>query len=109
MLGILEAEGIETDRVLSVDRDKLDQVLDVTTIPESEVYEIEESEYVRKAEVDEETKEIRLQGLKDRLATSDDPEAEELREEIDDLEDRIAELTEFKSGNAFRTQSGAEP
>lgn len=109
VLEILEGEGVDTDRVLSVDRDKLDQVLDVTTIPESEVYEIDESEYVRKAEVDEEVKETRLQGLKDRLATSNDPEAEELREEIEELEDRIEELTEFKSGQAFHTHSGAEP
>lgn len=109
VLEILEEEGVDTDRVLSVDRDKLDQVLDVTTIPESEVYEIDESEYVRKAEVDEEVKETRLQGLKDRLATSDDPEAEELREEIEELEGRIEELTEFKSGQVFHTQSGAEP
>jgi ribosomal protein L11 methylase PrmA len=105
----LEEEGVDTDRVLSVDRDKVDQVLDVLTIPDSEVYEIEESEYVRKAEVDEEVKETRLQGLKDRLATSDDPEAEKLREEIEELEGRIEELTEFKSGQAFHTQSGAEP
>jgi len=89
---------VETDRVLSVDRDKLDQILDVTTIPESEVYEIDTAEYVRKAEVDEEVKETRLQGLKDRLATSDDPEAKQLREEIEELEGRIEELTEFKSG-----------
>jgi len=109
VMEILEEEGVDTDRVLSVDRDKLDQVLDVTTIPESDVYQIEESEYVRKAEVDEEVKETRLQGLKDRLATSDDPEAEELREEIEELEARIEELTKFKSGQAFHTQSGAEP
>jgi hypothetical protein len=108
VLEILEEEGVDTDRVLSVDRNKLDQVLDVTTIPESEVYEIDESEYVRKSEVDEEVKETRLQGLKDRLATSEDPEAEELREEIEELEGRIEELTEFNSGQAFYTQPGAD-
>lgn len=70
--------------------------------------EIEEREYVRKAEVDDEVKETRLQGLKDRLATSDDPEAEELRQEVEELEARIEELTEFKSGQTFHTQSEAE-
>jgi len=39
------------------------------------MYEIQESEYVRKAEVDEDVKESRLQGLKDRLAASEDDEA----------------------------------
>lgn len=108
VLAVLEQAGVDRERVLGVDRDKVDDVLDVTVIPESEVYDIEEREYVRKAEVDEEVKETRLQGLKDRLATSDDPEAEELREEIEDLEDRIEELTEFRSGQAFHTPAGSE-
>lgn len=109
ILAVLEEAGVDQEQVLGVDREKLDQVLDVTTISESDVYEIEKREYVRKAEVDEDVKETRLQGLKDRLATSDEPEAEELRREIDELEARIEELTEFKSGQAFHTQSGAEP
>jgi polyhydroxyalkanoate synthesis regulator phasin len=63
------------------------------------VYDIEESEYVRKAEVNEEVKESRLQGLKDRLAASEDEEAEELREEIEELEQRIDDLTSFRTGS----------
>lgn len=55
----------------------------------------------RKADVDEERKETRLQGLKDRLAVSDDSEAEVLRQEIDRLEQEIEELTEFSPGSAF--------
>jgi hypothetical protein len=109
ILEVLEEAGIDRDRVLGVDRDKVDQVLDVVTVPESAVYDIEEREYVRKAEVDEDVKETRLQGLKDRLAASEDPEAEELREEIENLEARIEELTEFESGTAFHTQSRSEP
>ena len=80
--------------------------LEVVPLSESAVYDIEESEYVRKAEVDEERKETRLQGLKDRLAVSDDPEAEVLRQETDRLEEEIAELTEFSPGSAFA--DGAE-
>jgi polyhydroxyalkanoate synthesis regulator phasin len=72
---------------------------------ESDVYDIEESEYVRKAEVDEDVKETRLQGLKDRLAAAEDDEAEELRGEIEALEDRIEELTEFRSGQTYHTRS----
>lgn len=108
VLTTLEDAGIDRERVLSVDRSKVDDALDVTELSDSDVYEIDETEYVRKAEVDEEQRETRLQGLKDRLATSDDPEAEELREEIEALEGRIEELTEFKSGREYHTQSRAE-
>jgi hypothetical protein len=108
VLAALEEAGIDRERVLSVDRNKVDDALDVTELSESDVYDIEETEYVRKAEVDEEQRETRLQGLKDRLATSDDPEAEELREEIEELESRIEELTEFKTGREYHTQSRAE-
>jgi len=58
----LENAGIDHERVLSVDRSKVDEALEVTTLSESDVYEVEESEYVRKAEVDEDVKESRLQG-----------------------------------------------
>ncbi|WP_128905717.1 hypothetical protein [Halorubrum amylolyticum] len=108
VLAMLEDAGIDRERVLSLDRDKVDDALDVTELSESDVYDIEETEYVRKAEVDEEQRETRLQGLKDRLATSDNPEATELREEIEELESRIEELTQFKTGREYHTQSRAE-
>ncbi|WP_436935439.1 hypothetical protein [Halovenus marina] len=109
VLATVEAAGIDRERVLGVDRDKVDDALDVTELSESDVYDIEESEYVRKAEVDEERKETRLQGLKDQLAATEGEEAEELREEIEELESRIEELTEFKSGASFHTRAGGEP
>jgi len=86
---------------MGVDRGKVDEALDVVSVPESAVYDVSESEYVRKADVDEERKETRLQGLKDRLAVSDDPEADVLRQEIDRLEQEIEELTEFSPGSSF--------
>ncbi|MFC7073824.1 hypothetical protein ACFQJ7_10885 [Halovenus rubra] len=98
----LENAGIDRERVLSVDRSKVDEALDVTTLSESDVYEVEESEYVRKAEVDEEVKDSRLQGLKDRLAASEDDEANQLREEIEELEQRIDELTSFRTGTEMQ-------
>lgn len=98
VLATLEDAGIARERVLGVDRNKVDEVLDVVELQESAVYDIDETEYVRKAEVDEEVKESRLQGLKEQLTMSDDAETDELRNEIEDLEDRIAELTEFRSG-----------
>ena len=109
VLETLEKVGIDRGRVLGVDRDKVDDALDVTELSDSDVYDIEESEYVRKAEVDEERKETRLQGLRDQLAAAEDDEAEELREEIEELEGRIEELTEFKSGSQFHTRTGGEP
>lgn len=109
VLATLEEAGIDSERVMGVDRDKVDDALDVTELSESDVYEMEESEYVRKAEVDEERKETRLQGLKDQLAAADGDEAGELRDEIEALESRIEELTEFKSGASFHTRAGGEP
>ena len=105
VLDQLEAEGIDRERVMTVDREKVDEALEVTTLSESDVYEIDQSEYVRKAEVDEDVKDSRLQGLKDQLEATEGDKADELREEIEELEDRIAELTEFRSGRSFHESS----
>ena len=101
VLSMLEEAGIDRERVMSVDREKVDEALEVTTLLESAVYDIDESEYVRKADVDEEVKESRLQGLKDRLAATENAEADELRQEIEDLETRIDELTSFQAGSQY--------
>jgi len=98
VLEAIEDAGIDRERVLGVDRSKVDDALEVTELSESDVYEISESEYVRKADVDEEVKESRLQGLKDQLAATEGDEADDLRQEIEDLEDRIEELTSFRTG-----------
>ncbi|MDL0130063.1 hypothetical protein PNP59_03805 [Halobacterium salinarum] len=105
VLDVLEDAGIPRERIMAVDREKVDEALDVTDLSESAVYEIEESEYVRKADVDEDRKETRLQGLKDQLALSDDPDAEALRQEVDELEQRIEELTEFTPGSEVGSRS----
>jgi hypothetical protein len=105
----MEAAGIDRERVTSVDSSKVDEALDVVEVAESEVYDIEESEYIRKAEVNDEKKETRLQGLKDQLAAAEGEEAEALQQEIEELEARIEELTEFNSGRSFHTQSNADP
>jgi len=108
VLNAFEAAGIERERLTTVDSSKVDEALDVTEISETDVYEVEESEYVRKADVDEKEKETRLQGLKDRLAETEGEEAEELHEEIEELEDRINELTEFRSGRSFHTSASGK-
>jgi hypothetical protein len=108
VLEILEDAGISRERVTSVDSSKVDDALEVTELGEGDVYEIEESEYVRKAEVDEESKETRLQGLKDQLAATDE-DTEKLQEETEELEQRIEDLTSFDSASSFHTKSGGEP
>ena len=109
VLEILEDAGIDRERVTSVDSSKVDEALEVIEVSESEVYDIEQSDYVRKAEVHDEQKETRLQGLKDQLAAAEGEEADELREEVEELNTRIEELTEFKSGTSFHTRSEADP
>jgi len=105
VLNAFESAGIDRERLTTVDSSKVDEALDVTEISETDVYEVEESEYVRKADVDQKQKETRLQGLKDQLAATEGEQADELREEIEELEDRIAELTEFRSGRSFHDSS----
>ncbi|MGB9985723.1 hypothetical protein [Salarchaeum japonicum] len=99
VLAALEDAGIDRDRVLGVDPDKVDDALEVTDLHEQDVYDIDERAYVRKADVNEDVKETRLQGLKDRLAATESEEADVLRSEIEDLEDRIDELTSFRTGS----------
>ena len=105
ILEAFEGTGIDREQVLGVDRGKVDEALEVVSVPESAVYDVSESEYVRKAAVDEERKETHLQGLKDRLTVSDDPEAEVLRQEVERLEQEIEELTQFSPGSTFDTQT----
>jgi len=102
VLPILEQAGIDPERVMSVDSSKVAEALEVTELAESDLYEISESEYVRKAEVDEDVKESRLQGLKDRLADSTDQTSDELRREIETLEERIDDLTSFSTGTQMQ-------
>jgi hypothetical protein len=102
VLNAFEAAGIERERLTTVDASKVDEALDVTELSESNVYEVNESEYVRKADVDEDVKESRLQGLKDRLAASDEEETDDLRREIEELENRIDDLTSFSTGTQMQ-------
>ncbi|WP_435094952.1 hypothetical protein [Halorubrum sp. N11] len=102
VLATLEDAGIDRERVMSVDSKKVNEALDVTELSETDVYEVDESEHVRKAEVDEDVKESRLQGLKDRLAASSDAESDELRQEIEALEERIDDLTSFSTGTQMQ-------
>jgi hypothetical protein len=99
VLELVEEAGVARERVVGVDREKVAEVLEVTELTEADVYDIEESAYVRKAEVDEEQKESRLQGLKDQLAATEEDDAEGLRQEIEELERRIDELTSFQTGS----------
>jgi hypothetical protein len=103
VLNAFEAAGIERERLTTVDASKVDEALEVTELSESDVYETDESEYVRKAQVDEDVKESRLQGLKDRLTASEEAETDDLRREIEELEDRIDDLTSFSTGTQMQS------
>jgi hypothetical protein len=105
VLSAIEQSGIDRERVLGVDRKKVDDALAVTNLSEQDVYEIDENTHVRKAEVDEDMKASRLQGLKDRLAATEGQDAAALQEEIEDLEERIDDLTSFSTGSQVRQDS----
>jgi hypothetical protein len=108
VLAVLEDAGIDRERVLGIEPDKVNDALDVTNLREEDVYDVDERAYVRKAEVDEDVKETRLQGLKEQLAASESEEAAELRDEIEALEARIEDLTGFDSAKEFYADSQAD-
>ncbi|PGF17521.1 hypothetical protein CP556_16370 [Natrinema sp. CBA1119] len=85
----LDERGIPREWVTGIDRDKLDVVLAVTDLEENEVYDVDEDVYVQKTGVDEDEKYSRLQGIADRIDDLEDTEGEALREELDDIEDRL--------------------
>ncbi|WP_455449694.1 hypothetical protein [Natrinema thermotolerans] len=87
----LDDHGIPREWVTGIDRDKLDVVLAVTDLEEDDVYDVDEDVYVQKVGVDEDEKYTRLQGLADRIDDLADAEGEELRAELDAIEDRLEE------------------
>ncbi|SEP92100.1 hypothetical protein [Natrinema salaciae] len=87
----LDDRGIPREWVTGVDRDKLDVVLAVTDLEEDEVYDVDEDVYVQKTGVDEDEKYSRLQGIADRIEELEGAEGEELRDELDAIEDRLEE------------------
>ncbi|WP_254768660.1 hypothetical protein [Salinilacihabitans rarus] len=91
VLDALDERGIPREWVLGVDPEKLDVVLAATDLEEDEVYDVDEQVYVQKTGVDESEKFSRLQGFADRIADLEDEAGESLREELDDLEDRLEE------------------
>jgi hypothetical protein len=92
VLDALDEAGVPREWVLGVDEDKLDVVIATTDVAEADVYDVHEQYYVQKTGVESEAKRSRLQGLKDRLSELEGEEGEELREEIDALEDRIDDV-----------------
>jgi len=91
VFGALDEHGIPREWVLGVNRDKLDVVLTVTDLGEDEVYDIEAQDYIQKTGVEEAEKYSRLQGLAERIEELEGPEAEDLRDDLLDLEARLDE------------------
>ena len=92
VLAALDDANVPREWVLGVDESKVDVVLAATELEEADVYDVHEQYYVQKTGVESEAKRTRLQGLKDRLAELEGDEGEELREEIETLEDRIDDV-----------------
>ncbi|ELY57714.1 hypothetical protein [Natronolimnohabitans innermongolicus] len=91
ILAALDERGIPREWVLGVDTDKLDVVCSVTDLEEDAVYDVDESVYVQKTDVDEDEKFERLRGLADRLDALEDADGEALAEELEAIEDRLEE------------------
>ncbi len=85
----LDDRGIPREWVTGIDRDKLDVVLAVTDLEEDEVYDVDEDVYVQKTDTDEDEKYSRLEGIADRIDELEGAEGEALRDELDDIEDRL--------------------
>jgi len=92
VLSALDEAGVPHEWVLGIDREKLDVVLAVTTLEENAVYDTSEQTYVQKTAVEEGEKQRRLQGLRDRLSSLEGEDAEQLRGEIEQLEERIESM-----------------
>lgn len=100
-----ETKNSQITRVLSVDPDKVDDALDVTDLREEDIYDIDERAYVWKAEVGEDVKEIRLQGLKEQLVASESEEARSYvtKSKLSKPEPRISPaLIQHKSSTQIR-------
>ncbi|MDQ2051884.1 hypothetical protein RBH26_15505 [Natronolimnohabitans sp. A-GB9] len=91
ILAALDERGIPREWVLGVDPDKLDVVLSVTDLEKADVYDTTESVYVQKTGVDEDEKFDRLQGLADRIDDLEDAAGDPLREDLEEIEDRLEE------------------
>lgn len=92
VLNRLDERDIPRDWVMSVDRQKLDVVVAVTDLDESDVYDVAEDVYVQKTDVEDLEKEARLRGLAERVETLESDHAERLREEVEDIEERLDAL-----------------
>ncbi|WP_267643718.1 hypothetical protein [Haloarchaeobius amylolyticus] len=88
----LDAHGVPRDWVLGVVPDKLDVVVAATDVDESAVYDLDTIEYVQKTASESARKQSRLQGIEDRVAALQSEEADALREELADLEERLDDL-----------------
>ncbi len=86
---VLDESDVPREWVLGIDPEKLDVVLAVADIDERAVYDVDEQVYAQKTAVEEEEKQSRLQGLRDRLDGVESDEAAELWGEIREIEDRI--------------------
>lgn len=89
---VLDEAGVPREWVTGVDPEKLDVVLAVTDVEESDVYDVTEQVYMQKTGVEAEEKRSRLQGIRERLEAMETAEADELLDEVEDIESRLDAL-----------------
>lgn len=85
----LDERDIPRAWVTGVDPEKLDVVLAVTDLDETEVYDVDEQVYAQKTGVDEDEKFARLRGLAERLEEIEG--GEEIHDDLLEIERRIDE------------------
>lgn len=88
----LDDRDIPRDWVLDVDRQKLDVVVAVTELAETDVYDVETETYVQKTDISGIEREAHLRRLEDQLAPLDGERAERLHDEVRALEERLDSL-----------------
>lgn len=88
----LDEVGVPREWVTGVDPEKLDVVLAVTDVEESDVYDVSEQVYMQKTGVETAEKRSRLQGIKERLAAAETEEADELLDEVEAIESRLDDV-----------------
>ena len=88
----LDELGIPRDWILSVDRQKLDVVVAVTDLDETDVYERETETYIQKTDVEDVEKEAHLNALTESIGSLEGEHAERLHQEVTDIERRLDSL-----------------
>jgi len=99
VIELLEDQGIDRERVTTVDTSKVDEALEVTDLSSLTSMRSTKASTSAKLMSTKKSQRISTPGLKDQLAAAENPEADQLQQEIEELEARIDDLTSFSSAS----------